>query len=960
MTKPLYYQYWGKADEPLKVAYCSGIDKQIIFKDFKKQIASRLGRLESELQTADLDKIAKKEKWQYKQTDYACHHLLPYHSLDVAAVSYLLMSPDKLLCKRLADQLQVKSEWLRDFFVFCLALHDLGKFSRSFQGVRQDLSSDLVKANSRMRYGVERHDSLGFCLWRDTLQATLTEQLNFSDFEPKEIRTWFKYYEPWMEIVTGHHGIPPKKKLNERLSNFFQIEDEQAALAYTQDIFNLFLKDFDFRPLLDKELKKRLQAVSWQLAGVAVLADWTGSNQDYFNYVSKQQDLNDYWQKIALPSAEKAIGKLPEAMKTASFTSIKNLFPFIEQPTPLQKYAIKEPLSEKPQLFILEDVTGAGKTEAALTLVHRLMDKGLANGLYVALPTMATANAMYQRLGKVYSKFYQANDNQPSLILAHGARQLSESFRESLILSKQSFQDADYQTGKNEEDQELSATAYCNAWLADSRKKALLADVGVGTLDQALLAVLPARHQSLRLLGLGRKFLLVDEVHAYDGYMQKLLNALLEVHARQGGSVILLSATLPQAMRESLVSAFHQGLGDEPPKLEKENEYPLATHTPAVNEIEQAIDTREEVKRTVLVERLDSEQAVLDTIKQVAKAGHCICWIRNTVKFARQAYQDLLDAGIDSTQLSLFHSRFAMGDRQTIETQTLERFGHNSTSTQRKGQVLIATQVVEQSLDLDFDYMVTDLAPIDLVIQRAGRLQRHVRDNQGNRLTEKNTKDQRGTPLLYVYSPDPVDDADKDWLKPDHAGTQAVYPHVGQLWLTAKQLLSKQKNQFTMPQDARDLIDSVYSYEAEENIPPELLEASYDAEGKVLVQKSMADLNVLKLSKGYTYSSGDWDEETKIPTRLTEQETISVALAVWEDDKLKPYIANQQYAWALSTIKLPEYEWEKAQRAIPEKLKPLIENLKEENKALCWLEIFPLTSETKVYYTAKDGFVGKM
>ncbi len=885
----------------------------------------------------------------------AAYHLLPYHCLDVAAVGYLLLSPDKPLCKKLAAQLQVSPEWLRDFFVFCLALHDLGKFSRSFQGLRRDLSPDLVKENNRMPYS-ERHDSLGFCLWRGGLQSALAEQLDFSDLNSKEIKTWFKYYEPWMEIVTGHHGVPPKRKLKERLNNFFQTEDEQAALFFTQDVFSLFLKDFDFRPLLDKDLKKRLKVISWQLAGVAVLADWTGSNQDYFSYYSKPQDLKDYWQKIALANAQKAIGVLPTLTKTSPFSHIQNLFPFIEQATPLQNYAINEPLPDKPQLFILEDVTGAGKTEAALTLVHRLLDKGLADGLYVALPTMATANAMYQRLGKVYGKFYQADDNQPSLILAHGARELSESFRESVLLSEQSLQDSDYQAGKYEQEQELSATAYCNAWLADSRKKALLADVGVGTLDQVLLAVLPARHQSLRLLGLGRKILLVDEVHAYDGYMQKLLNALLEAHARQGGSVILLSATLPQVMREALVSAFHKGLGEEPPKLVKEKEYPLVTHTPAVNEVEQAVDTREEVKRTVKVKRLATEQAVLEIIKQATNAGQCVCWIRNTVKSARQAYQNLLVAGIESAQLSLFHSRFAMGDRQTIEKQTLDRFGNDSTPLQRKGQVLIATQVVEQSLDLDFDLMITDLAPIDLIIQRAGRLQRHVRDKEGNRLTEQGAKDQRGLPLLCVYSPDPADGVDKDWLKPDHAGTQAVYSHVGQLWLTAKLLLGNIENQFTMPQDARNLIDGVYSFEAEDSIPPELLEASYDAEGKVLVQKSMADLNVLKLDKGYTYSSGDWDEETRIPTRLSEQETISVALAIWDGKTLKPYIANQQYAWALSTIKLPDYEWEKAQQAIPEKLKSFIESLKEETKALRWLEVFPLSSKTETYYTAKDGF----
>ncbi len=958
MTTPLYYQYWGKADEALKVAYCSGMDKETIVKEFKQKIAYQLKKPISELQITQLDSLAKQKKWQYKQSTYSSYHLLAYHCLDVAAVGHLLLSPDKPLCKKIAMQLSVEAEWLRDFFVFCLTLHDLGKFSRSFQSLRQGLSPDLVKENSRMTYS-ERHDSLGFCLWRDEIQSALSEQPEFANLNTKEIKTWFKSVEPWLEIVTGHHGMPPKRKLKERMGNFFQSEDQQAALMFTQKVCSQFLTDFDFRPLLDKTLKKQLQAVSWQLAGIAVLADWTGSNQEYFTYNSHPQDLYNYWREGALPSAQKAIDNLPKTIKPTAFTGIKKLFPFIDQPTPLQEYAIKETLSDRAQLFILEDVTGAGKTEAALTLVHRLMDKGLADGLYVALPTMATSNAMYQRLSKVYNKFYQQQQDKPSLVLAHGARELSPSFRESILLSKQSIADADYQLGHKEEDQEQSATAYCNAWLADSRKKALLADVGVGTLDQALLAVLPARHQSLRLLGLGRKVLLVDEVHAYDGYMQKLLDALLEAHARQGGSVILLSATLPQSMRKSLVDAFHKGLGRETPELIKAKEYPLVTHTPAI-EVEQAVDTREEVKRTVKVERLATEQAVLNKIKQAADAGQCVCWIRNTVKSARQSYQDCLDTGIDTTQISLFHSRFAMGDRQTIEQQTLACFGNDSTSTQRKGQVLIATQVVEQSLDLDFDVMISDLAPIDLLIQRAGRLQRHVRDKQGNRLTQTGAQDQRGIPILSLYSPEPLDNASADWLKPDHAGTQAVYPHVGQLWLTAKILLGQAKNQFTLPQDARKLIDGVYSYEAEEGIPPDLLDASFEAEGKDLVQKSMANLNVLNLSKGYTYSSGDWTEETRIPTRLTEQETVSVALAVWDDEKLKPYIANQYYAWALSTVKLPQYEWEKAQKTIPEMIKPVIEILKEENKALRWLEVFPLMRETDDCYTAKGGFIGRI
>lgn len=877
------------------------------------------------------------------------YHLLPYHCLDVAAVGWILLNPQKSLCLRMAAQLGVEPGWLRDFFVFCLALHDMGKFSRAFQGLKTDLSPDLVKTNPRMQY-TERHDTLGFWLWRENLSTQLKKPLSGKG-------EWLNKIERWLEIVTGHHGIPPKKS-GSRISNFFEREDEETACHFVWDVYSLFLSEFDYAVLLDNGLKQRLKTVSWQLAGIAVMADWLGSNQEHFKYYSEPEELVVYWHKHALPSAKKAIQSMPAKPKTSQFRGLSNLFPFIKQPTPLQEYAINEPLNDKPQLFILEDVTGAGKTEAALILTHRLLSAGLADGLYVALPTMATANAMYKRVGEVYRRFYESSGHLPSLILAHGARELSNAFRKSVCLPEDQAEDLNYTNGYDEREQELSATAYCHAWLADSRKKALLADVGVGTLDQALLAILPARHQSLRLLGLGRKVLIVDEVHAYDSYMQKLLDALLEMHARQGGSVILLSATLPQTMRENLVEAFHRGLGDDTPEI-RSDAYPLATHSPAAGECEKHIDTRNEVKRTVTVKQLDAEDAVIEQIQQAVNNGQCVCWIRNTVKAARESHRTLAQCEwMDKDHLHLFHSRFAMVDRQQIEEETLKRFGDESKHVDRKGQVLIATQVVEQSLDLDFDVLITDLAPIDLIIQRAGRLRRHIRDVQGNRIRNLNVKDQRGIPILYLFAPDPKKHADENWLKAQQKGTQAVYPHVGQLWLTAKLLLGNGKRKFTMPDDARCLIEGVYSNEAEYAIPERLLDASMDAVGQNMMKQSMANLNALKLNKGYTRSSGDWDEESRIPTRLTEQETFSVALARLDQGQLQPYAkdAHPEWKWAMSVVKIPEWEWKKASLHIPETMQPLIEALKAEVKALRWLEVFPLTDETASYYNADDGW----
>jgi len=327
---------------------------------------------------------------------------------------------------------------------------------------------------------------------------------------------------------------------------------------------------------------------------------------------------------------------------------------------------------------------------------------------------------MYGRVGKVYRRLYQSQAF-PSLILSHGARQLVDEFRQSILQPGEPTCDQSYRPD------EPSASAQCSAWLADSRKKAMLADVGVGTVDQALLGVLPVRHQSLRLLGLSSKVLVVDEVHAYDAYMVTLLERLLEAHAQQGGSVLLLSATVPAGMRLKLVAAFQKGGGGTAQAVPEGLRYPLATQVARTAGVRtEACGTRSQLMRRVQVASLHQEQNVVDLIVREAAAGHSFCWIRNTVEDARRAYETLLPL-LPGKSLRLFHSRFAMGDRLDIEDEVIWSFGAPSTAAARRGQVLIATQVVEQSLDLDFDGMASDLAPIDLLIQRAGRLQRHAR-----------------------------------------------------------------------------------------------------------------------------------------------------------------------------------------------------------------------------------------
>jgi CRISPR-associated endonuclease/helicase Cas3 len=862
------------------------------------------------------------------------YHLLPYHCLDVAAVGWLLLEPENALCQRLARQLKVKPGWLQAWFSFCLTLHDLGKFARAFQNLVPDLSPRLVPYRGQCAYSM-RHDSLGFLFWKNQLGKLLSADA-----------LTVKIPEDWLEIVCGHHGQPPIRAPKGWQSHFLA-EDEQAAESYVRDLIAWWQPDLTPLAAIDKQA---LRSASWQLAGVAVMADWLGSNQDIFSYQSEPMPLDHYWQEVALAQAPQAVAcsawSQPEI---APFRSIQQQFPFISQATPLQQYAVEQPLAVGPQLFILEDVTGAGKTEAAMVLSQRLMSAGLAKGLYVALPTMATSNAMYARLAKSYRALFSADFN-PSLVLAHGAAKLSDGFVATVALTQQGA-DLNYLNDEH------SASAYCNAWLADSRKKTLLADVGVGTIDQVLLAVLPARHQSLRLLGLSNKVLLVDEVHAYDPYMRRLLTALLEAHARQGGCAILLSATLPQNFRQELVQSFGSGLASVPAVLQSQD-YPLASHFAASGLQEQIIETRAQVRRHVAVVRLEDEAQALALIEQSVTAGRSICWIRSTVRDARSAFEQLAaEPWLEATKLTLFHSRFAMLDRQRIEAVVLARFGKDSGHEQRCGQVLIATQVVEQSLDLDFDLLITDLAPVDLLIQRAGRLQRHSRDRQGNRLDADEALDQRPAPCLYLLAPDPARVESAGWLKDLLPGTQAVYEDVGQLWLSARALL--QAEGFDMPEDARQLIEGVYGDAAQEQIPELLEDATWQAQGTRRSEQGMGEFNRLRLEKGYTLSSaeasGGWDEEVHIPTRLSA-DSVTVTLAQIRDGALHPYASGVRHDWAMSQLSLPKHEWDKVSQRIPVCWHAAIEQLIKDEPALRWCEVLPLVGELEQLYHPDGGW----
>lgn len=840
------------------------------------------------------------------------YHLLPYHNLDVAAAAKVLLESNMLWHRRLAQALGISGERLIDFVPFLLSLHDIGKFAGSFQHLNERLCARLGAGAKRKDYTV-RHDTLGYLLWRDELHELMWREDWFGikaldELAEEDPDGGWDYMDPLAQAVTGHHGAPPQPE-NQHARRFFDETAKQAAIAYAKEVRAMLMPDPPFERWVYDEYVPKAQRATWMLAGLAVLADWIGSNaglndEHFFRFEEfkgeETMQLEAYWSQAQEQAREAVhIAGVVSPVTSMEATGLHALFPkhADHDPTPLQQHAIECPIESGPQLFILEDATGSGKTEGAVILSHRLMQQGEAEGTYVGLPTMATANAMHERLADTYRRLFE-NGAAASYVLAHSAREHVDSFQDTLRLENPESDPSETYDPDGEGEQ--TGQAQCAAWLADNRKKALLANMGIGTIDQALIGALPSRHQSLRLLGLGRSVLVVDEVHAYDEYVSSLLRHVLRFQAAMGGSAVLLSATLPGALRQKLCDAFRQGLTDGEKDTVEEDHFPLVTHVGPDGSIDETPITRSErSEHHVDVEFFEAEKGaekkaqkrVSEKLLAVAGNNGCACWIRNTVDDAIGAWEHLREQHDDPDKVLLFHARFTLGDRQEREAEVLHHFGEEGGPDERDGYILVATQVVEQSLDLDFDYMVSDLAPIDLLIQRAGRLHRHDRDARPDGASDA---------LLGILAPAFSDDPPDTWYADLFPKGKFVYPHAGHLWRTMKVL--KEKGRIRIPEEARSLLDAVYreadlQHPATRDddpgwgIPGGLLKTSNKAVNEAKKASAEANHNALHLDGGYgSLKAGgrEWFSEKRTPTRLGDP-TTTVRLARWDGDRLVPW-----------------------------------------------------------------------
>lgn len=765
-------------------------------------------------------------------------HPLAYHCLDVAAVADALLAGSPPRLQWIAALCDAQPEVVHRALVVLIALHDIGKFSRHFQA-KTDLgprSAALPPPPPKVR-----HDAIGYELLRNKwsgLSQHLSAYLNIGSDHESGL---------WV-AVTGHHGEPAMEACGPWTDGFCSAE-QRSVNDFVVGLTSLLPPLTRLPPMKD-----RARVLSWTLAGLTNLSDWIGSNQEWFQYAKPTLNLEAYWRRAqALASTAIAeAGILPASVPPEVLPA--RLLPHLKEGlSPLQEMALACPLGKGPVLAVVEDLTGAGKTEAALLIAARLIRERRADGLFFALPTMATANAMYDRLGASYRRLF-CDDADASLVLAHGKRALHEGFRDSILEGRGANAPAGAASDKQATWADESASAACTAWIADDRRKAFLAHVGIGTIDQALLGILPSRFQSLRLWGLADRVLVVDEAHSFDAYMSRELETLLEFHAALGGSAVVLSATLSTTARQRLTDAFMRGLGGAVRPIAADA-YPLLTVIDREVHASTAVASRPEISRSLAVRRIDTAEQAADHAQAVSERGGAVAWIRNAVDDAIEAMQILEARGLAPI---LLHARFAMGDRLAIEARVQEALGRSSTPATRRDQkerglIVVGSQILEQSLDYDVDGMITDLAPVDMIIQRAGRLWRHPWRNTARPVPVEER-------ALMVLSPDPGAVVDKEWYRRLLPRAAAVYPDHGFVWLSARVLESQ--GSIRTPEGIRELLAAVYDDGPQADIPVALERATFEANGKRRAAHSIAAGNSLDIRLGYGGNHKLWEEVT--------------------------------------------------------------------------------------------------
>lgn len=723
------------------------------------------------------------------------------HLLTVASVAEALLCRYPSVCKRCGITTSA--------LLFLAASHDVGKLSLDFLQkssvwlTRQGLEKKAAQGDWKTIYN-RPHPRIS-C---DSLYKFLVDR----HLAPR------KSAACWAAVVGAHHGrisrsyssAPLILKSTERL-----LEDErQKCLEELWEHFG--------RPKLP-DIQNRDDPVLWYLAGLVTLADWIGSDERFF---PPDTPLDAQTLQQRSTEAVESIGLgLPPVAQGLSFADI-----FAGRaPYPLQEKVAAA--IRGPGIHIIEAPMGMGKTEAALWAAYHLLAQGQAEGIFFALPTQATSNRIFLRFADFVRQICL---RAAPIQLIHGNSWLQEDLK-ALVCPPSPDKGAD------------------PCWFNTARRS-LFAPFGVGTVDQALLAVLAVRHFALRRFALAGKVVIVDEVHTYDIYTGTLVRYLCRELERLGCTVIVLSATLTECARCSLLSLPAEEERRDAP-------YPRISGRTGDSVLPELCPPSLPEQR-FFIEHPGRDHALIQAV-ELARQGAQILWICNTVTRAQEdfsALRQLVSVLEDKPNTGLLHSRFPFYRRESLEEEWMGRLGPKG--SREKGAILVSTQIVEQSVDLDADVLFSELAPTDMLLQRLGRLWRHPRN-------ERPVKRPLFCLLRETASYNDFRQMSAPAIRICMGEKALVYsPYVLLRTLEVWEALDS----LSLPTDIRNLMAATY---AEQDVPQGWEELYAEDYGKELADRRLADM-------GTDIWQAALDDSVALKTRLSA-DTALMVLGLFRD-----------------------------------------------------------------------------
>ena len=689
----------------------------------------------------------------------------------------------------------IRNAWFPQGTDLLAAGHDIGKVCPTFQ---KKIQSALTNPDQSV---------LGALTGID---ASLEKKWGHSGVSNLAAKSW--NLGEYIPAIWGcHHGFRPAVEALSATDTVVGGAEWQSCRVELKNLLELqFGSSY---PLVRDALHAKV------LSGLISVSDWIGSGQ-----------LSDK------PLEEISDGDVVDAVHHSGFVplevkqelSFEDIFGF--PPNETQEQMTIQ--CSQPGVYVLEAPMGVGKTEAALYAAYRLLATGQATGMYFALPTQTTSEAIYERVNQFLEKILPEHSAMRKALLVHGNSWVKMALMNTM--------GADAAPG--------------GSWF-NARKRGILAPFGVGTVDQALMAVMNVRHGFVRTFGLLGKIVILDEVHSYDMYTGTILDELVSALKSMGCTVIVLSATLTQNRRKQLVGYELASNG-----------YPLLTCSAQEGGrlVEVQLQSPAKTRRRVSLSFCDKEEEAVAEVIEKAKAGEQVLWIENTVDEAQARYLQITSSVIsDQVEVGLIHSRFTKNDRAEHETRWVHLLGRRSGHVRNeRGRILIGTQVLEQSLDIDADFLVSRICPSDMLLQRLGRLWRHERDNRAASARCQ----------AMILSPG----LDKALLDPEKAfgSTGHVYaPYVLcrtlEVWVTLSAV--------SLPDDIRGILEKTYIDRLEQGALAEsrnLMLNGDNSRGRRRI--GTTGLRTLALSSLSEIAPAAGDDN--VPTRYSQTETVEILL----------------------------------------------------------------------------------